>query len=232
MLTIILESKRALLFAGVVSLLLIGLTSTTAGDDSSHGEYNVHPLYKKLRPSTIAVLPMDNLSLEPTLESHLYNEVYQRLISKGYIRISVDVVRRKMGAMGIQTPGQLVGISPQRLKKELNCDAVLIGHIDQSGAVHAGLYDAVVVSCSLGLMDCVTGEILWRCEQWRTAHRQWSLDPLNALINTMAHEDASRKDRISWLVQEMLKTLPAGPVRVVGDDLLNQAVDIEADTAN
>lgn len=208
--------------------LLIPIPFSCATEEPPDSSYKVHPDYKKFAPEVIAVLPMDNLSLEPDVENFLYDEVYGRLKSKGYRRISVDSVREKMGSLGIQTPGQIAGISPQKLGKELNCDAVLIGQIDQSGTVHGGVYDAIVVSCSLGLMNCKDGTLLWHCEQWRTAHRQWSLDPFNALINTFGHEKSSRRNRIAWLVQEMLKTLPSGPVRIVNDDLLNQAIEIQA----
>jgi hypothetical protein len=88
------------------------------------------------------------------------------------------------------------------------------------------VYDAIVVSCSLRLIDCKTGAVLWRSEQWRTAHRQWQIDPFNALINLAAHASASRKDRIAWLVQEMLKTIPAGKVHIELDNLLKQATEI------
>ncbi|MEE4357625.1 MAG: GNA1162 family protein [Desulfococcaceae bacterium] len=204
---------------------------TGAGENIPDSFHKIHPEYTRLMPKVVAVLPMDNLSLEPDVENFLYDEVYNRLLSKGYIRISVESVREKMGRLGIQTPGQIAGISPQKLGKELNCDAVLIGQVDQSGTIHSGVYDAIAVSCSLGLMNCADGELLWHCQQWRAAHRQWSLDPLNAIINTFGHENASRKDRVAWLVQEMMKTLPEGPVRVVNDDLLNQAVEIQTEPA-
>ena len=213
----------------LICLVFFMTMPVLAEDESQKNSYYIHPDYQKLMPKVIAVLPMDNLSLEPEIETFLYQEVYNRLIAKGYIRISTDKVLEKMGKLGIQTPGQISGISPQTLGKELGCDAILRGGIEQSAALHGGVYDAVVVSCSLYLIRCQTGEVLWSCEQWRTAHRQWQLDPFNALINIIAHEKSSRKDRVAWLVQEMLKTFPDGPVRVVNEDLLNQAVEIKSE---
>lgn len=212
----------------LVFFMTVSVPSVRAEDESEKDSNYIHPNYQKLMPKVIAVLPMDNLSLEPEIETFLYEEVHNRLIAKGYIRISRDKVLEKMGKLGIQTPGQISGISPRTLGKELGCDAILRGGIEQSAALHGGVYDAVVVSCSLYLIHCPSGEVLWSCEQWRTAHRQWQLDPFNALINIVAHEKSSRKDRVAWLVQEMLKTFPAGPVRVVNEDLLNQAVEIKS----
>jgi hypothetical protein len=101
-----------------------------------------------------------------------------------------------------------------------------MGRIEQSGAIHTGVYDAVVVSCSLRLMHCSSGKTLWQTEQWRAAHRQWQLDPINLFINVAAHEKGSREKRVAWLVHEMLKTLPQGHVNVEVGDLLNQAQEI------
>lgn len=190
----------------------------------------VHPNFERFRPRVIAVLPMDNLSYEPDVEKALYGEVYGGLAAKGYIKISVQKVRDVMERLGIQTPGQLTAISMERLARELNCDAVLMGQIEQSGAIHAGVYDAVVVSCSLRLLHCSKErKVIWKVEQWRTAHRQWQIDPINLFINIAAHEKASREKRVAWLVHEMLKTLPQGPINVEIGDLLNQAQEIRAD---
>lgn len=212
----------------LVTLLLAGADDVNAGSKQDQEFWEVNPRFDRFKPGVVAVLPMDNFSLEPELEGVLYNAVYERLQTKGYRRVSVGKVKAVMKDLGVQTPGQLQGISLKRLGKILNTDAVLLGQVDQAASIHKVTFDAVVVSCSLKLIDCQSGELLWRSEQWRTAHRQWQLDPFNALINVMAHSSASRSDRIAWLVQEMLKTLPMGKVIIETDNLLNQAVEINS----
>jgi len=167
------------------------------------------------------------MSLEPELETFLYDSVYEQLQTRGYRRISVDKVKKVMDDLGVQTAGQLQGFSMKRLSEVLNTDAVFIGQVDQSASIHEGVYDAIVVSCSLKLIDCKSGTVLWRSEQWRTAHRQWQIDPFNALLNLAAHAGADRPARIAWLVQEMLRTLPEGKIEIELDNLLNQAVEIK-----
>jgi hypothetical protein len=206
-------------------VLLSGMPAL-ATEKQDEDFWELHPAFDNYHPNVIAVLPMDNLSLEPEMETHLYNSVYGQLQAKGYRRVSVGRVQEIMREMGIQTAGQLQGISLERLCATLNTDAVLLGQVDQSASIHEGVYDAIVVSCSLRLIDCKTGTVLWRSEQWRTAHRQWQIDPFNALINLAAHASSSREDRIAWLVQEMLKTLPAGKVNIELDNLLKQAKEI------
>lgn len=206
------------------------MTSVTFGKNLEDKEFwRLHPNFESLKPNVIAVLPMDNLSLEPDLEKVLYNEVYKRLTEKGYMKISAQKVDEVMKSLGIQTPGQLAGISLNRLCKELGCEAVLTGQIEQSAAIHGGVIDAVVVSCSLSLINGIgsKGEVLWHTEQWRTAHRQFQIDPFNILLNLIMHERASREDRIKFLVHEMLKTLPQGIIDVsIGNDLLEKAQEI------
>lgn len=219
----------------IVTCLLIfmgicGLVGTSHAQKKQDQEFwETHPDFKKYRPNVIAVLPMDNFSLEPGLEESLYDNVYTRLKAKGYRRVSVEKVRKVMKQLGVQTPGQLKGFSMKRLSEILNTDAVLLGQIDQSGHLQKAGYDAIVVSCSLRLIDCKTGTVLWYGEQWRTAHRQWAIDPINIFLNMAAHSNASRTDRIAWLVQEMLKTLPAGKVEVEIGNLLEQAMEIKTE---
>jgi len=185
--------------------------------------FEVHKDFDKMRPTVVAVMPMDNMSLEPGVEEALYAAVYARLAAKGYSKISVDHVASVMKRLGVSIPGLLAGFSSQRLGEELHADALLFGQVEQSARINKVAYDAVVVSCSLRLVDAKTGTILWHAEQWRTAHRQWQIDPLNALINAMAHSNASRDDRLNYLAQEMLKTLPQGPIEVGGDNLFDKA---------
>ena len=220
-------SKKIIVLTIISTVTWLILASSCFAHSKQDQEFwEVNPQYQKYSPSVIAVLPMDNFSLEPELEDVLYSEVYQRLQSKGYRRVSVEAVQKVMDQLGIQTPGQLQGISLERLCSKLNTEAVLLGQVDQSASIHQGVYDAVVVSCSLRLTHCETGQLLWRSEQWRTAHRQWQIDPFNAIINLMAHSSASRSDRIAWLVQEMLRTLPEGKVIIEQDNLLQRATEI------
>jgi hypothetical protein len=158
----------------------------------------------------------------------LQNAVYSRLQAKGYRRIDAAAVAAAMTRLGVQTPEMLSGISYARLGAELRADAILQGEVNQSGTQHGGVYDSVVVSCSLRMTDCKTGLALWSADQWRTAHRQWQVDPFNFIINMASHEGASRDARIAWLAQEMLRTLPAGPVRIEVGDLLSRATPITA----
>ncbi len=214
------------LFIAATTLLMIVNTKVFSSDLSEKESWSTHPEFGDYCSGVIAVLPMDNFSLEPDVERFLYTEVYRSLKAKGYMTISAQKVDRVMNSLGIQTPGQISGIATSRLGQLLNCDAILSGRIEQSASIHQGVYDAVVVSCSLNLRDCKTGTTLWQTQQWRAAHRQWQVDPINIFINFLGHKNASRKERVAWLVHEMLKTLPIGPVKLETGDLLQQAMEV------
>ncbi|MBN2384186.1 DUF799 family lipoprotein [bacterium] len=225
------KRSQGVLLAGLLGVcLLAGIQNSRGaepGKDLSREEWWLHPDYTALRPAMIAVLPMVNMSLEPDVEKTLQQEVYQRIVAKGYQKTDAGHVQAVMLKLGIQTPEQLAGISYQKLGRELQCDAVIRGQVNQSAAQHGLLYDAIVVSCSLELTDCRSGHVLWRCEQFRTAHRQWQLDPFNMLLTTLVHEGADRTKRIAWLVQEMFRTLPTGPVIVSPDNFFERAQPVE-----
>ena len=208
--------------AFLAALLLVASCLAQAVDPENE-EWQVHKDFQQLRPMRIAVLPMDNLSLEPGVEEALYKAVYDRLLVKGYTKISNDHVVEVMKKLGVTIPGLLAGISVKRLGEELQADGLLFGQIEQSARINQIAYDAIVVSCSLRLVQVESGQTIWYAQQWRTAKRQWQLDPVNALINAMAHGNASREARVNYLVQEMLKTLPDGPVERGGDNLLDKA---------
>ena len=206
----------------LAALLLLAALFARAADPENE-EWQVHKDFEKLKPMRIAVLPMDNLSLEPGVEEALYKAAYDRLLAKGYTKISNEHVGDVMKKLGVTIPGLLAGISVKRLGEELQADALLFGQIEQSARINQVAYDAIVVSCSLKLVHVESGQTIWYAQQWRTAKRQWQLDPVNALINAMAHGNASRVDRVNYLVQEMMKTLPEGPVERGGDNLLDKA---------
>ncbi|HET7732130.1 MAG TPA: GNA1162 family protein [Usitatibacter sp.] len=207
------------LVACLALVLALGAQAQTADKES----WQLHPEFDKLRPASVAVLPMDNLSLEPGVEEALYQAVYARLAAKGYAKTSVEHVSGVMKRLGVTIPGLIAGFSPARLGHELQADALLFGQIEQSARINTLAYDAVVVSCSLRLVHARTGVILWHAEQWRTARRQWQLDPVNALLNALLHSTASREERVHFLADEMLKTLPAGPIEIEAGDLLQKA---------
>jgi hypothetical protein len=59
-------------FATVLTLLMPAALGSDMRDKENWWR---HPRFDTFSPSVIAVLPMDNFSLEPDLESHLFREI-------------------------------------------------------------------------------------------------------------------------------------------------------------
>lgn len=218
--------------AKILFLSLIWITSLSNANESLQNKesWYVDTEFASYNIQPVAVLPMENFSFEPEVNEMLHQEVYKNLAIKGYSKISADLVKSVMKDLGITTPGMLQGISMKKMAEQLHCNSIIRGSIDQSAAIHKAFYDAVVVSCSLELIDVKSGKVIWSTQQWRTAHRQWQVDPINMLLNRLVHEKASRSKRIAWLVHEMMKTLPQGKVNVIIDEnLLQQAIPVDAE---
>jgi hypothetical protein len=195
--------------------------------NASDDDVFVVDAFNKYQVKNIAVLPMDNLSLEPDTEQIFYDAIYNYLVSKGYVRVERNFVASRLKGLGVQTPGQLMGFPSKTLGQLLRADALFMGQIDQAASIHTGLYDATVVSCSLRLVHAESGKTIWQMQQKRAAHRQWQLDPVNALINLVRHENDNRPKRIAWIVQEMLKSIPSGPVLISEDNFLEKALELK-----
>lgn len=214
----------------IMPLSLLLFISCRSAQKQDQEYWRVHHEYEQRKPTVIAVLPMDNMTFDQESSRILREEVYKRLLAGGYKKIDEVEVDAAMERLGIQVAGQLAAISFERLGRELNCDAVIMGQVDQSGTQHQVVYDAVAVSCSLSLIDCRTGDELWHAEQWRAAHRQIQADPINMFLNVIAHRTISREQMLAWLVQEMMKTLPPGPVEIVVGNLLEGANEVIAES--
>jgi hypothetical protein len=179
-------------------------------------------------PKVIAVLPMDNMAYDKTEQDVLRQAVYERLQFMGYQKVEAEKVDEVMDEFGIQTPKMIEGIDFGKLSERLNCDAFIMGQIEQSAHIASPAFSANVVTCSLWMIDCKSKRVIWSQEK-RASHRQLIADPINLFINLHKHATSDRKVKIKWLVQEMMKTLLKGPVVVVPSDLLNKAKPVKAD---
>jgi len=177
---------------------------------------------------TVAILPMENLSVEPDVAYYFRQRITQQLTAKGYTVVNNDNMDKRLHAIGVAHAGQLGLIPFAELRKTTSADAFLSGVVEQSATQHAGLYNGYVYMCSIKMQDR-EGRVIWSSLQNRVAKRRIAIDPINALLDIALTEGGGGDSRaaIYALADQMLSSLPKGPVKVVvGDPLIDMAIEI------
>lgn len=178
----------------------------------------------------IAVLPMENLTVEGDIAYHFRNRLMERLRVKGFTVIESQVLDSKLYELGLRHAGQLRLVSFEKLQELTAADAFLSGVVEQGAVQHAGVYNSYVFSCSLKLQNR-DGLVFWVSLQNRVAKRRFAIDPVNIFLDIFLTESGGNmQDAIYALADEMLLSLPDGPVKIVthGDALLDMAIETRA----
>ena len=176
---------------------------------------------------TVAILPMDNLSVDPGVAYHFRQRLNERLRAKGYTIVNNEFINKQLYDLGVAHAGQLGLLPFEELRKITSADGFLSGVVEQSATQHAGVYNAYVYMCSVKLQNR-DGLVLWASLQNRVAKRRFAIDPINALLDIALTEgEGDSQEAVYALADQMLLTLPEGPVRVViGDPLLQMAIEV------
>lgn len=220
---------RVLIGQIVVAFLLVGQIVHCTETEIAQ---QVDPLFlkqlQKVSSYTVAILPMENLSVDPEVAYHFRQRIAERLRAKGYTIVNNEIINKKLYDLGVAHAGQLGLLPFAELRKITSADGFLSGVVEQSATQHAGVYNAYVYMCSVKLQNRA-GEVIWASLQNRVAKRRFAIDPINALLDIALTEGGGGDSReaVYALADQMLSSLPKGPVQVViGDSLLDMAVEI------
>lgn len=178
----------------------------------------------------VAVLPMENLTVEGDIAFHFRTRLAERLRQKGYSLIDAKLLDETLYTLGVGHAGQLKLLPFEELQKLTAADGFLSGVVEQGAVQHGGVYNSYVFACSLKLQDR-QGNVLWSALQNRVAKRRLALDPINAMIDiALTEAGGDIQEAVYALADKMLAQLPDGPVRVSSgqDPLLNLAVETRA----
>ena len=172
---------------------------------------------------------MRNISVDPEVARHFRQRVQRRLADKGYAVIEGDWVDRTLYQLGLTHAGQLGLVPLPRLAALIKADAFLFGLVEEAATRHALAFNGFAYQSSLKLQQ-PDGEVLWRALEEKVSKRRFAVDPINAFLDVALTKLASDARKASHaLADRLLESLPAGPIRVrVGEDLLNQAVPLQA----
>jgi len=189
------------------------------------------PLIQALKTSsqfTIAVMPMENISVEPEVAYHFRQRVITLLIAKGYTVTDSQWIDQALYKLGLTHAGQLRLLTMPQLSQAVKADGYLFGIVEEARTQNAGVYNAYVYKSSLK-MNASTGEQLWFSLEQRVSKRRIAIDPINALLDiVLVDEGGDAKQAVNSLADRLMKPLPKGPATVlIGEDLLNMATEVE-----
>ncbi|MDK9706090.1 MAG: hypothetical protein OEL83_03480 [Desulforhopalus sp.] len=178
----------------------------------------------------VAVLPMENLTVEGDIAFHFRTRLQERLRAKGFSLIDSGLIDESLYKLGVAHAGQLKLLPFAELQKLTSADGFLSGVVEQGAVQHGGVYNSYVFTCSLKLQDR-QGNVLWSSLQNRVAKRRFAIDPINMFLDIALTEGGGNmQEAVYALADKMLAQLPDGPVRVVSgqDSLLDKAFETKA----
>lgn len=217
-----------LLFIFLIIFCPLKSISATANDNSF-----LNPKFTNLikeRPYLkIAVLPVQNFSVDPDIAWFFRQRLTENLKAKGFSVIDLETLDQILYRKGLTHAGQLTLLSVDELKNLVHADLFLSGVVEQAAIQHSGLYNGYVYTCSLKLQG-QSGENLWYALQERVAKRRFAVDPVNALLDVfLVEHGGDHKTAVMALADRMLEKFPTGPAKVlIADPLLDAAVEISA----
>ena len=176
----------------------------------------------------IAVLPVQNHTVDPDAAHYLRTELAARSQAKGFTLMSLEMVDESLNRLGISHAGQLQLLPFDQLRSALRADGVLSAVIEQAAVQHAGVFNSYVFTASVKLQNARDGEVVWAVLTERVAKRRFALDPLNAAVDVLlVRRGADTQAAMAFLAEQVLNTLPDGPRAVTfGDPLLDRAIEI------
>lgn len=178
----------------------------------------------------IAILPMENLTVEGDIAYYFRMRLTERLRAKGFTVVDNKLVDEKLYQLGVAHAGQLRLLPFAELQDLTSADGFLSGVVEQGAVQHAGVYNSYVFTCSLKLQDR-EGRVIWSALQNRVAKRRFAIDPINMFLDIALTEGGGdMQDAVYALADKMLEQMPDGPVQVIsgGDNLLDMAIPTTA----
>ena len=219
-----------------LTLLLVGCSSPSYIDKGKNGSsigtffnsvvFQVHDAYKNSPPKCVAVLPFESAS-EDGVESVSFDQseavrraFYAHLAPQGKRDVELPRINFILSKIDGADKANLKVIGEQ-----LNCEALVQGHVTEYGSNFYGLYSKITVGADLKLMRATDGEVLW--EGSHVAQSHGGSVPLSPIGLAMGIYDASNNVReeqtlriIDDLTRRLVSTIPDDQIAVLDEPLI------------
>lgn len=199
--------------------------SSTSGDPFNSVVFQVHDAYKSSPPNCVAVLPFETASEDADVAisvdqtETVRRAFYAHLAPQGKRDVELPRINFVLSKMGDAERTNIMMVGEQ-----LNCGAVVQGHVTEYGSNFYGLYSKVAVGADLKLLRASDGEVLW--EGSHVAQSHGGSVPLSPIGLAMGIYDASNNVRdeqifriIDDLARRLVSTIPDNQVAVLDEPL-------------
>jgi len=171
---------------------------TTEAFTNFNGEFENTDYFRKHKPSTIAVLPFQDLenkvfSIDFGAEDPggvVRRGMYNHIASLPFADLELYQIDRRLKNAGLNDSRDidaLIRENPRKLQSILGVNGVVTGEVTHFDRIFVGIYSQVAVGCRVKLWDLNSGRLLWSARHVSRAHAGGlSLSPVGLAMAAVA----------------------------------------------
>ena len=182
-----------------MSLIISGCSAKTP--------YTLKPNYEQNPAKIIAVLPIENKTIDGKTSQLLRSKLFEELYFKGYPKLPLDIIDKKLAFLyangAKENPAT---IAPQALKDLVGADAGLYCTLMEDNKSEKLFYEPITIAIRCELRSAQTGEVLWNAQGESTSR---NFDFTRNGLERKSHEVLETV--IDEVINKVMKTLPDGP---------------------
>jgi hypothetical protein len=174
---------------------------------SSKSTNVLKPEYEQNWVKVIAILPVENKTMDNKAPQLLRSKLLDQLYFKGYSKIPLAVIDQKLESLYISDKKGNIGIiAPQVLKDLVGADAVMYCTLLESSNSIGFFYAPVTISLYCELRRAESGEVLWK-DKYKSTNRNFDFTQKNLEMKSSEIYESV----IEEVVNKIIETLPDGP---------------------
>lgn len=191
-----------MLYLLVVFFLLSGCLPKTP--------HTLVPDYQSRIPLSIAVLPVQNETVDLDGPKAFRPKIFNTILSKGYVSPPTTGIDHILAQKGIKEAGQLWALTPQEIGNCLNVDALLYSTVTSWNTKYLVVYSSINVGARFQLIDAKTGEQFWESKR-SISEKRFGADEEQMKSNLAFILLKRYEPYVDKVINSTLSTLPNGP---------------------
>ena len=120
-----------------------------------------------MQPRSVAILPFTLEEPDPEQISphELFRACFFNYFSYlGYVDLPLKTIDQRLNQAGLTDPNKILELSPDKLRKILDVDAVVRGRVLATNNFTGGIHAETSIEAKIDMLDLRTKEILWETE--------------------------------------------------------------------